>query len=184
MGTKIICAMLLALCCSMQTEVSGYHLTHPKSVALKPAVGEDGVLTIEYMRLPTIGHERYIDDSAYAKNNENIKKVVVKGSIEFIGDQAFRYCPNLQEVDLSEAYIRRIGHAAFMGCPQLKSVKLNPNSKWMKIEGYSFADCPELAEIEIPEGATVESTTFKGSPKVPVAASRGSGYWKGMFTFE
>lgn len=184
MDTKIICAMLLALCGSMQVEASGYHITHPKSVALKPAVAEDGVLTIEYMASPSIGHERYVDDSAYAINNENIKKVVIKGGLEFIGEQAFRYCPNLEEVDLSEAYIRRVGRAAFMGCPKLKAVKLNPKDKFMRIEGYSFAECPELAEIEIPEGVTIESTTFKGSPRVPAAASRGSGYWKGMFTFE
>ena len=61
-----------------------------------------------------------------------------------------------------------------------------------KIPGVSFSDTTltyngEEQKIEVaglPEGATVESTTFKGSPKVPVAASRGSGYWKGMFTFE
>ena len=172
MSTKVICAILLALCGSMQVEASNYKLIYPKGRALKPAVGDDGVLTIQYMELPSIGHDRYIDDDAYAKNNENIKKLVVKGTITFIGERAFSGCPNLEEIDLSEVFINRIRSEAFMGCPKLKVVKLNPYSRWVRFDELAFADCPELVEIKNHYCVLAEPTTFKGSPKVPAVLLR------------
>lgn len=53
----------------------------------------------------------------------DVKRVRIDESVDVIGDEAFRGCSDLLELDCHDA-VTKIGVKAFFGCSSLKRVKL------------------------------------------------------------
>lgn len=66
---------------------------------------------------------------------EQIKSVVVPGSVTFIGTRAFAKCQNLKSILLQHG-IETIETNVFTDCPRLKNVQLPPSIQ--KVEGRTF----------------------------------------------
>lgn len=82
---------------------------------------------------------------------DKIKRVAVQGVSTpggAIGRNAFKDCPNLEEVDL-EGRIKEIHEGAFANCPALKTVKYTRNIEL--IERGAFSGCCNLTEISAPK---------------------------------
>ncbi len=100
-----------------------------------------------------------VSDVPWADSRDQILKITVKSGVTYIGDQAFRDCPNLSSVSLP-ASVTGIGHSAFYGCGKLSSISL-PSAVTI-LEGYSFANCSSLASITIPASVTaIEYNSFQ-----------------------
>ena len=104
--------------------------------------------------------------------SENLKKLVVAGSVEKIRYESFQECPNLEDVELSEG-LKEIGNGAFSNSnalksinipdsvtdiddsvlynlPNLETVKLGKNLK--KIGECSLSCLAKLTSVELPDG--------------------------------
>lgn len=78
---------------------------------------------------------------------EDIKKVVIKGSINSIGVSWFENCSSLTSVTLSDS-ITSIEDFAFDTCTSLTSITLPDSLTY--IGDYAFGDCSSLTSISIP----------------------------------
>ncbi len=67
------------------------------------------------------------------KGNAEIKKVIIPGTVKYIGDSSFYNCPNLEEVIIDEG-VEQIGFAAFMCNKHLVSLTIPKSVK--KISPY------------------------------------------------
>ena len=82
----------------------------------------------------------------------NIKKLVVEGDVTSIGDDAFRGCINLKNIDLSKASSLEVIKTSFPVCTGLENVALNEGLK--EIGGSAFNTCTSLKSIHIPSTVT------------------------------
>lgn len=71
----------------------------------------------------------------YVARKKNIGKVILGENVEFIGDDAFKYCDTIKEVDFNDK-LKLIGKYAFFNS-QIESIKL-PNSL-VKVGDSAFA---------------------------------------------
>ncbi len=88
----------------------------------------DGTLTIS-------GSGRMEDytSTPYWQKNFNVKKVVVKSGITYIGAYAFYYCSDLVSAEIPYS-VREMGKAAFYGCKLLSDVYYyGDEASWQKI---------------------------------------------------
>jgi len=76
-----------------------------------------------------------------------------------IGDSAFRFCSELQDLELPKN-IQEIGSFAFFGCSELDSMVL-PKSI-TEIGECAFNDCSNLEEITLPRQVEIGSLLFSG----------------------
>ncbi len=106
---------------------------------VETVIFEEGVTTIPYMVLGQC---------------DSLKKVVVPGSVEKIGDLAFNCCPSLEEVDLQEGIVS-IGAQAFKKCSSLQKLSIPASVK--EIGAGFVASCTGLKEIDIAK----ENTSYK-----------------------
>lgn len=85
----------------------------------------------------------------------------IPAGITEIGEGAFRFCENLQELIVPEG-VEMIGRNAFWGCTSLRRIKL-PTSL-LSFEGFShFAYCTSLDSVYIPQYVdSVPSDIFMG----------------------
>ena len=97
--------------------------------------------TIEGVPVTEIGNE------AFAVCNQ-MKEVVIPGSVETIGDNAFGHNMLLESVTIGNGTVT-IGNYAFDSCPKLKSVTL-PDTLFT-IGDRAFYQCTALSEINFPE---------------------------------
>ena len=104
------------------------------------------------------------------EGNTTITTVVVPITITSIGDDAFKDCINLKEVNFESGYssitlnhpdtTTDLGKNLFMGCTSLEIINLPTNATTIKQS--TFEGCNALTEIAISEGITnVESHAFK-----------------------
>ena len=138
--------------------------------------------------------KNYFNDSP-ARNNKNIKKVVIEdgitsigasaflgyrsltsitipSSVTSIGDFAFSDCTSLTNITIPES-VTSIGDAAFFGCRSLTSIEIPSNVT--SIGEYAFRSCTGLTSIEIPEGVTsIGDDAFLGCDKLTVNLENGS----------
>jgi hypothetical protein len=84
-----------------------------------------------------------IGKSAF-QNCSTLVSVVIPGSIKTVGEYAFGYCKNLQEVIMREG-VTTIGMSAFDNCTRLKEVTI-PKSVTM-IDNYAFYCCDSLMTV-------------------------------------
>ncbi len=83
---------------------------------------------------------------------DSIRTVIVEEGITGVGDNAFIYCRNLQEVRLAQS-LKRIGEYAFNFCSSLSGLELPAGLT--AIDTYAFAGCKALTgSLWIPDGVT------------------------------
>ena len=98
-----------------------------------------------------------------------ITKLALSGALTARGNSDFRQlrdlCPQLQELDLSQADVTEIPDNAFLGCSNLRRIVLP--AKLRKIGYQAFLGCRGLTEITLP--ASVEeigSAAFNGCTRL------------------
>ena len=85
----------------------------------------------------------------------------IPSGVTEIGEYAFQYSTNLQEIDIPEG-VESIRNAAFLGCSALRKVKL-PSSLTEFDRFEQFAYCTSLDSIYIPQNVeTISSGIFRG----------------------
>jgi len=98
--------------------------------------------------------------SDYAFVGCGMSTVTIPNSVSVIGDNAFRLCENLTDIDIPNS-VTSIGSQAFSGCVQLAAITI-PNSV-TGIGSRAFSGCVKLASITIPDGIRViREGTFSG----------------------
>ncbi|MGN1478565.1 MAG: leucine-rich repeat protein [Acutalibacteraceae bacterium] len=76
------------------------------------------------------------------------KKVSVPSTVTAIGDFAFSYCTNLQEVELPDS-VEKIGYSAFENCSGLSEVTFPKNIKTICDAAFYYCG---LSQVSLPEG--------------------------------
>lgn len=88
---------------------------------------------------------------AYFGNNfaklTKINTVKIYGNGNTIGDAAFSWCPNIQEVYIGY-HVKTIGNNAFDSCARLKTVAIGRDVG--RIGSRVFANCPNLISVATP----------------------------------
>ena len=107
-----------------------------------------------------------IGDFAF-DSKQSLTSVTMPSGLTYIGQFAFRFCYNLQLVDMENSSLQEIDMCAFLTCRSLESVLL-PDS--LTILGLSaFLNCGSLQEIFIPATVTsIASFCFDDCPKLTV----------------
>ena len=92
--------------------------------------------------------------------------IVFSGSVEKIGDSAFKDCATLKSIEITDG-VTSVGTSAFTNCSALESVKI-PSSV-TKIDYTAFSECSALTEVTIPENVTLINTyAFKNCSSLSV----------------
>lgn len=96
------------------------------------------------------------------KANNKLEKVIIPNGIRLIGDEAFRDCENLREVDFSECKtLTLIGWHSFSGCKNLVKLDLRNCISLETIKSYAFQDCVRIISFVIPKNVnTIENYAF------------------------
>ena len=146
-------AMMLALLPTAAFAADGELPTHGPC-------GKDGS-TVEWKLVGdtlTISGSGAMADYASARNQpwanqrSSINKVVIGDNVTSIGDNAFSYCTNLIDADMSNASsLRTIGNHAFSVCTALENVDLSKASSLTTIK-TSFSYCLKLKSVKLNEG--------------------------------
>ena len=95
----------------------------------------------------------------YLANDPGKKSYTVPDGVEEIGEYAFCWGKELEEVILPDS-VKRIGARAFAGCTALKRVRLPDGLKWLY--GATFDRCESLERIELPSSLKkIEENVFR-----------------------
>lgn len=81
--------------------------------------------------------------------------VKLSSQVEFIGDEAFMNCVNLQEINLADC--KAVGNRAFKGCVALRTVSFGTEGTTDKagaLGSESFYGCNNLKEVSFPRALT------------------------------
>ena len=110
----------------------------------------------------------------YTSNNdivpEDVKQIVVHGSVTSIKPYAFLRCASLESIVIPNS-VRSIGYGAFEDCSSLISIVI-PNSV-RSIGEFAFC-CSSLVSIGIPDSVTIIGRyAFKGSSLVSIVIPDG-----------
>lgn len=84
--------------------------------------------------------------------NSNVTSVVISNDVETINSNAYRYFPNLKQVNFGDS-IKVIGSYSFNYCEKLESVVLPKSIS--SIEQHAFSQCINLRNFEIPIDAPI-----------------------------
>ena len=114
-----------------------------------------GITYYAYQRAP---YYKTATSSAYyiSTNYENLAtgvNLVIDESVTSIGEGAFLYCDNFDEITIPDSVTSFVGQNIFNNCTNLKNVKLSNNLT--SIPSNTFGDCTSLTKIDIPEGVTI-----------------------------
>ena len=100
------------------------------------------------------------------------KNTSIPNSVTSIGDYAFCWCTNLQEITIPNS-VTTIGYNAFRQCNSLTKIKI-PNSV-TSIEGSAFLYCGGLMEITIPKSVTsIGENPFEGCNLTSIIVESGN----------
>jgi len=117
---------------------------------------EDGVLTI--YGTGHIGDFEYPSTIPWFEVKDEIKSVVIKENIDYIGKNAFNSCSKIKSVKI-EAPVTTIGEQAFYNCTSLETVQLPSGLK--TIGKSAFSECISLDDVILPNGlTTIDSSAF------------------------
>ena len=93
-------------------------------------------------------------------NGEEVRNLVIPGSVNAISDNLFSGCSELTSVKIEEG-VTTIGSAAFYGCKKVKTVEI-PNSV-TTIGNLAFRDCVGMTTINLGDGLTnIGGSAFNG----------------------
>ncbi len=140
-------------------------LTIPDSVT---AIGAGAFANLEGLRTIIIPSTvKRIEQDAF-RNNSTLETVIMQEKVnadgtiegvEYIGNFAFKECPNLTTVQMANS-VMEIGAQVFYNCNNLKSINISTGLK--VISGYMFTGCSSLTNIEVPEGVrSINSYGFR-----------------------
>ena len=109
-----------------------------------------------------------IGDNAFA--GTGIREMTLPTSLEYLGEQAFSSCPNLQSVTINHN-VAEFGNYAFAYCDSLKNFYLSPEVTY--IGKSTFINCDGLDVVRVPGTlGRVEiyqfADTSKGGPVVAI----------------
>ncbi len=107
--------------------------------------------------------ESYYDDYDYAwsfrigenlfRGYDKIKSVVLRGDIDYIDWNAFMECPNLERVDMSDAYVLEVLPNVMYGASKLKDI-LPPT--YLNLHSISaFANTPWSRELQAKQDSAI-----------------------------
>lgn len=113
---------------------------------LKWTLDDDGVLTIS-----GIGNMRDYDGNNQPWKDLDVKKVVIVSGVTSIGIYAFKYCRNLENIEIANT-VKEIRTGAFSYCSSLDNVVIPNSIDW--IWGDVFYYCTSLKNIALPESIT------------------------------
>ena len=91
---------------------------------------------------PVVG----IAEKAFSRSSQ-IRSVTLPESVRFIESQAFAWCRELTEINLTR--ITDIGERAFMGCDKLSHIDFGKSVEL--IGEKAFAYCPAITSVMLPE---------------------------------
>ena len=91
------------------------------------------------------------------KGRNDIKKVIIPGTVEFIGERSFSGCESLNGVILGEG-VRVIWKGAFSGCDKLKRIQLPASME--TVCSSAFSCCKGLQEAVVPSNAQIDRYAF------------------------
>ncbi|CAJ1935074.1 unnamed protein product [Cylindrotheca closterium] len=102
----------------------------------------------------------FVYDSENQEITQNMKntmtKLVVRGTVSTIGEEAFQQCKKLKEIDFSEATaLVTVGEKAFCKCTSLAAFKCSSNVK--TIAKLAFSGCDNLKEVDFSEAITLDT---------------------------
>ena len=147
--------MIDELCEEISEKVPAEEETEPS--AARPAAEEKRDGRIEYLD-GSVEVLKYgiteIKEKAY-KDNKNIARVTLPGSITKIGAEAFCGCGCLTDIKMTNN-VTSIGKFAFYGCKSLTEITL-PKSL-SAVADYTFAYCSGLSGITLPSRITYIGT--------------------------
>ena len=117
---------------------------------------DNGTLTISGSGMIT---QTSVKNCGYSLSE--IKSVIIKRGIMYIGGESFSACSSLSSIEIPDS-VTYIGPYAFSGCSSLKSIEI-PNSV-TSIGNSAFSGCSSLKSIEIPNSVTSigDYSTFNG----------------------
>lgn len=94
-----------------------------------------------------------------------LQKVTIEDGVTEIGNNAFKSCGMLQEVNFPATTLRKIGYNAFWGCNELKSLYLPDGLT--AIDYSAFWGCSGLTSIHMPSSLTnIAQNAFWGCSTV------------------
>ncbi|MBQ9806487.1 MAG: leucine-rich repeat protein [Clostridia bacterium] len=94
-----------------------------------------------------------------------LESITFPNALTSIGDNAFFGCRSLKALDLSQTALTSIGTNAFYFCDALTEVKL-PDSLTV-LPASCFAQCNQLASINLENIVTIGKNAFRGCPDLP-----------------
>jgi hypothetical protein len=110
------------------------------------------------------GYRKIRYDQFYHENREKIRTITLPSTLKELGPGAFRYCDNLEHVELNEG-LEIIWSSAFAGCMKLRSVEIPHSVKIVCV--YAFAYCKNLETVILHSGIeNLPSCAFEGSSNI------------------
>ena len=91
--------------------------------------------------------------------NSAVKQIVIPDTVQYIGNNAFRYCANLTDLTLPSG-IKYIGAWPFDGCPGLKEIRITAD---MQVNVQSLFGATGLKKVILDEGVTFMPTLMNCS---------------------
>ena len=154
-GTEVISKAAFAGCTSLK------NVTIPEGVTKISAEAFVDCMSLTDIDLPsslqTIGN--------YAFLNTRLKTVETPDNTREIGEYAFAYCDDLQNVQLNEG-LDEIGGWAFAYCPGLNWVDLPESVTWKGEEIFHSSYDIGRADISIPDDRVYTGSAFTPGPTV------------------
>ena len=110
-------------------------------------------------------------DGELVKYTGTDKDLLIQDGITKIGEEAFKDCLTLENIELSDS-VETIGKSAFAGCSNLSKVTLN---KVKVIDDFAFKNCESIWEMEINTSLkTMGKGAFSGCSKIHFTGNK---YW-------
>ena len=106
--------------------------------------GDGLTWSLEGSTLTVSGSGEMDAGAPWEDHKESIRTLVFTGGVTLVGEEAFKDCDNLTEIDFGDA-MREIDTRAFQDCDNLKAIYLPDTFRRFGVE--SFHDCDSLTTV-------------------------------------